>query len=415
MILGGTLIKSHYGVQGTLSLMEGSASQDIFLSDTNSIQVSKRTEEGKWVKKEFPLNKQLKLKDLKQNLFPELDVQLVGYAPHTKVQYESWFKGNQVFIEGLKPFSASPDDGKTLPISSKVNIEGSLWDLMAFKTNNADDLAKRASQENLKNTLLFVDEKEASYLYIFDSLGIMKKETFSKTKPSSLAVYNQGLGGYYSFAKIPFKALSKEQKLSAYETYAQAFKIYAPTNSSEVVFESLLRCKCLPASPLDKLEENIPHITLRIKALGQTEFITLPFEPVASGLPWPILKGSYLIRFQPASLQLPYKVRLRQARQINYPHSNQPFSYESDLLITDLKTGEKSEKTLSMNHVHETWDGTRFYLANLSPPEEGKAKKVQIIVNHDPAKYKLTYPGALLVSLGVILLFWMRPYTFRKD
>ena len=52
-------------------------------------------------------------------------------------------------------------------------------------------------------------------------------------------------------------------------------------------------------------------------------------------------------------------IRLRQAREIHYPHTQQPYSYESDILIAQ-HDGEPVEKTLSMNHVHETWDGYRF-------------------------------------------------------
>ncbi|WP_039376566.1 hypothetical protein, partial [Parachlamydia acanthamoebae] len=59
--------------------------------------------------------------------------------------------------------------------------------------------------------------------------------------------------------------------------------------------------------------------------------------------------------------------------------------------------------------VYETWDGYRFYLANMTPATENSAKRVQIVVNYDPAKYILTYPGAIILSMGILLLFWS-PY-----
>jgi len=58
-----------------------------------------------------------------------------------------------------------------------------------------------------------------------------------------------------------------------------------------------------------------------------------------------------------------------------------------------------------MNHVYETWDGYRFYLANVSQNDGQSAKRVQLIVNHDPAKYWLTYPGGIVVALGIIFLW----------
>ena len=124
---------------------------------------------------------------------------------------------------------------------------------------------------------------------------------------------------------------------------------------------------------------------------------------------WPTGNGEYLLRFQSQHQPIPYRVRLRDARQINYPHSLQAKSYESDLWITDLQTGASVDSTISMNHVYQTWDGYRFYLANILPLEEIAPQRVQIIVNHDPAKYLLTYPGGVILSLGIVLLFWKIP------
>ncbi len=58
-----------------------------------------------------------------------------------------------------------------------------------------------------------------------------------------------------------------------------------------------------------------------------------------------------------------------------------------------------------MNEVHETSDGYRFYLSGMGPLDRYGVKNVQLVVNRDPAKYLLTYPGAILVSLGILLLY----------
>lgn len=168
--------------------------------------------------------------------------------------------------------------------------------------------------------------------------------------------------------------------------------------------------------PEKKLEDNTPAITLKAYKKGLFQTVSLAYSKFGSGLKWPILDGEYLVRFQPKFIELPYRVRLRSARQINYANTTQPFSFESDIIITDRRTGQSVEKTISMNNVHETWDGYRFYLANIAPPSEGAVKTIQLIVNHDPAKYWLTYPGACILTLGIVLLFWMRPYKKRtKD
>ena len=213
------------------------------------------------------------------------------------------------------------------------------------------------------------------------------------------------------------EALSPEEKAHLFSAYLRLFGIHWSTIAAEpsinvesFVLESPITSLKTPLPPTKKIEDNLPLISLKISKGNAVQWLALTYDPHASNFRWPIFNGEYLIRFQPKFQKIPYKLRLRQARQINYANSLQPYSYESDLLITNKKTKSSLDKTISMNHVHETWDGFRFYLANIFPATEVAVKHVQIVVNHDPAKYILTYPGAFLLSLGILLLFWMKPY-----
>lgn len=169
------------------------------------------------------------------------------------------------------------------------------------------------------------------------------------------------------------------------------------SQTDHMQFECPLTVRHEPLEPLKKLEDNRPMVVLR-------DYQTLAYDPYGVGLSWP--KGDALYSFRSETKKIPHKIRLRDARQINYPGEEQAYSYESDLLITDLVTGRVEEKTVSMNEVYETGDGYRFYLSNVYPQDESRAQRVQLIVNRDPAKYWLTYPGGLIVALGVALLFW---------
>jgi hypothetical protein len=200
-----------------------------------------------------------------------------------------------------------------------------------------------------------------------------------------------------------FKAYGLE-----YQTLASS----EPIEESKTVWETPLTTKHQLAIPFTKLENNKPLLVLEAQEGSSKQRFTLAYDPSGTGLKWP-LWGLYTFRFQPRQIDIPYRIRLREARQINYAHSNQPYSYESDIVIID-KEGKEEEATLSMNHVHETWDGYRFYLAGMSPARENGIKRIHVVVNHDPAKYLLTYPGALLVALGAILLFWMKPYAKKR-
>lgn len=182
-----------------------------------------------------------------------------------------------------------------------------------------------------------------------------------------------------------------------------------PHFKHEMIFETPLSQRIVPDTAPLRIEDQCPGIVLEFQEGKDKDKIALAFDHSAAQLKWPILNGNYCIRFQPKLRELPYRVRLREARQISYPQSQQAYSYESDVLISE-RGKNPTAQTLSMNRVYETWDGYRFYLAGIGKEEGDLPKRIQLAVNYDPAKYILTYPGALLVFLGIVLLFW----GFRK-
>lgn len=190
----------------------------------------------------------------------------------------------------------------------------------------------------------------------------------------------------------------------------QMLLAYLSEKPSEIILETLVSTKQQAAIPTTKLEENKPKAVLFLNKGERKQIISLAYDPNGKGLKWPALDGEYLVRFQPMFEEIPYQVRLRQARQINYANSSQPYSFEGDLIFKDKRGHEITEKTISMNRVHETWDGYRFYLSSIAPADESAVKHVQIVINYDPAKYWLTYPGAIVLSCGILMLFLLRPY-----
>lgn len=177
-----------------------------------------------------------------------------------------------------------------------------------------------------------------------------------------------------------------------------------------IQLESPLKWVYAECPALAKLEDNCPLVKLGFKKDHEYEILTLRHESSPAGLKFPLFKGEYAVRFQPVTREIPYHLRLREAKQIHYAHSSQTHSYECHLSICPLGQDVPKNIVLSMNNVYETWDGFRFYLANMTPATSSQAKRVHIVVNYDPAKYLLTYPGALIVSIGILLLFWMNPY-----
>lgn len=203
--------------------------------------------------------------------------------------------------------------------------------------------------------------------------------------------------------------------LRAYDLHLQDLLPTLPPEEEKIVLETPLTYQCIAKAPLTKLEENVPSLTLKISDSISSEILTLPLSHDGSGLKWGALEGRFLIQYLPEQKTIPYHLRLRQARKIPYSHSDQAKGYECDLLIRDIKSGKYEDATLSMNHVHETRDGYRFYLEGIHEPSPMSPKRVQIIVNRDPAKYFLTYPGGMLTCLGILLLFWIRPYGGKRE
>lgn len=212
--------------------------------------------------------------------------------------------------------------------------------------------------------------------------------------------------------EIPYPFVPSSELLSA---YMRGYNIhldtipFTPLEAQKISLETPLSIRYLPTSPTKKLEDNRPMIALKMHHDGQAAYISLGYDPYARGLKWPLFQGKYRLRFQPQTLHIPYHVRLSQARQISYAGTNQPYSYECDISLSPTAGGPSQDVTISMNHVHETAEGYRFYLSNLTPPDESAVKQIQLVVNYDPAKYWLTYSGGLILALGIFLLFFWKP------
>ncbi|MEC7840503.1 MAG: hypothetical protein VX777_10740 [Chlamydiota bacterium] len=217
----------------------------------------------------------------------------------------------------------------------------------------------------------------------------IKKEVFNLIKDRNIIENN------FVMSEIPAEALLDDD----FENTLLA---------DNIMLETAITPSITPLPPTKKLESNSPSASLKIKINNSNQIITLAYDRFGTGIKWPIANGEYRVRFQPKFIEIPHRVRLHDARQINYPNSMQPFSYESDLIVSKNNSTNIKEVTVSMNNVYETSDGYRFYLSNISPGDPSRTQRVQLVVNYDPVKYILTYPGGICIAIGIFLLFWMR-------
>ncbi len=189
---------------------------------------------------------------------------------------------------------------------------------------------------------------------------------------------------------------------------------------AEVVSNPLLKLetslsthyRTFPASV--KLEDNRPLVSLLFKKGKHVEQVALGFDPNGHLFKQPILGGEYRVHLEWMKEELPYHIRLLDAKQVVHPQSTQTLSYESKIEVTDRETGDVEEAWLSMNQVHEAAKGYRFYLSGLAPAQEIAPRKVHLVVNRDPVRWWLTYPGAFFISIGTVLLLTLQPYSRKR-
>jgi hypothetical protein len=202
----------------------------------------------------------------------------------------------------------------------------------------------------------------------------------------------------------PLDSISPELASAMLSAFLRLYGIHLKdiplSDNRYMTLESPLRRRLTPS----KKEEAPPYVIVQ----WEDRFLPLAFDAEGTRLKWPAGDSNTLLRFQKHRISLPYEIRLHQAKETKYPGSQQTFSYECVLSIRNKSSQKTTQCTLKMNQVYETAEGFRFYLAGMGQVDTLGAKSVQVIVNRDPAKYFLTYPGGGLIAAGMILLFWRR-------
>lgn len=335
MVIGGTLLKISFGLQGSLTLKEGDVVKEFFLDDSRAISIR---DKGSDTWKQTPLKTSL-LGRLKTS-YPDFNIK--GYAPHGDELFEGWIKGDKLVILGLAP----------LPL----NLSGKWEDKTLLALEDAEKV--KSLLEKLP-ALIFFKEKEGGELVLdIDAEGNIASTSFPKGIFPRLYAYDDGFKGY----TLPLKLQDKE-------------------------LETPLTRQFTPLPLPKKAEEERPLISI---AYGK-HAIPLAFN---SQLPTPIPEEDKLIRFEAERSPLPKLLKLKKAWTEFYPNSTKPKNYHAKLFwYTEVVE-------LSMNQVWESEEGYRFYLANIQD------KEVRLVVNRDPFKHLLTYPGAIILALGIGLLFF---------
>ena len=152
-----------------------------------------------------------------------------------------------------------------------------------------------------------------------------------------------------------------------------------------------------------RTDEGLDYLFVRLKMNGETsDIIEIPggFKRIAYNnevlFPWKDL--NFKIAYGSKQVPLPFSVRCDDFRLERYPGSNNPSSFESDLVLIDEVNNKRIKKELFMNHVAD-FQGYRLFQSSYDPDEKGTI----LSVNYDWWGTNISYLGYLLMGLGMIL------------
>lgn len=118
---------------------------------------------------------------------------------------------------------------------------------------------------------------------------------------------------------------------------------------------------------------------------------------------------NFRVNFGSIHKKLPFQIKLRDFQLENYPGSDMPKSYASEVTVIDKDTS--FDYRIYMNHILD-YKGYRFYQSSytITPQYE----QTELSVNHDYWGTLITYIGYTLLYLGLILIFFVKGTRFHQ-
>jgi len=113
------------------------------------------------------------------------------------------------------------------------------------------------------------------------------------------------------------------------------------------------------------------------------------------------------LQFMRKKITLPFNIFLEKFKIGTDPGTTKAATYESDVIVKDLKNSVEPKANISMNEPMK-YGGYTFYQASYSL-EEGRPPVSVFAVNFDPGR-EIKYLGSLIMVLGILTMFYMNPH-----
>lgn len=115
------------------------------------------------------------------------------------------------------------------------------------------------------------------------------------------------------------------------------------------------------------------------------------------------------ISYGAKEVNLPFSLFLRDFEMERYPGTNSPASYASEVTLVDNRNDTNQEYRIFMNNILD-YDGYRFFQSSYDGDELG----TYLSVNHDFWGTTVTYIGYALLTLGMVMVFFLGNTRFKN-
>ena len=368
VILIGAGVTRYFGYEGMMHIREGEF-QDEFLSTESYLQYKYLNEQGNI----FEFEEQVLFASLGNNRSKStyklgndnLKLEVVDFVPNPKYQLEE------------------TDDGlPTLKI-----VFGGASGRQEYYIQKGESINVRNVIFNFKDS---IDPSAFNILYDNGNLEFMSNRVYQQTVMATQEVDTLMPGTDAHLLRL--RSLYSDGVNSfVFGEFNAKGKLSMISESIKVKNESLIAAKI--RATVDGAQAET-WVYGKKGLQGKTAFMDIGDRKVS------VSYGSKII-------SLPFKIKLYDFIMERYPGTNSAASYASEVQLSDPRSGVQEDHRIYMNHILD-YGGYRFFQSSFDKDELG----TYLSVNHDFWGTWISYIGYILLTIGLIMVFFSKKTRF---
>ncbi len=367
IILIGAGVTRYFGYEGMMHIREGEDSSTFLSSETF---INFLWEDGKQV---YGWESPILISSLGSNRFEE-----------------EYLLGSELLKIRLKEVIANPKE----LISSDPSGQAVLKIVIGGAGGREEYILKYGSSLNLgRLKLSFTDESLPGFQWI-----TLRNDTllFTPDRPFTRMIM----------------ATQKQDTLFALETRQMSLRsLYSDGQSNFVVSEFDPSAIVELVSENRKIKnESMVSLKMEVESGSGTEEILLTGRKGEAGRAkiLDINGNKFSISYGSKLYRLPFSIALRDFILDRYPGTENPSSYASEVTLIDDREFVKMDYRIFMNNIL-SYNGFRFFQSSYDPDEAG----TYLSVNHDAWGTWISYIGYALLTIGLIMIFFLKNTRFK--